>query len=395
MSACGKALCCAAQQRIQLRPSLTRLYSDLDTFQSKASVDTQTTIERMEKQRLAYRAALLWMKSLSERLDPESMDQLGKFRRVQNHCRSRKLTFERLGIDCVQKVDMLAASRCNLLGHSLVNYQDGWLRFWTSSSATYDSIAGCLDRLASQQMQPSLPSAVVRSIDSDEKTNQNQMLKKLATLDGGGGAKGGSSESQLISLDDTVEEGREATEKEGRAGGRVQSKTDLLQLEEGQDDDLLSEFGRQLDSMMLATGQPGTPTGSDDLMQFWKDNGVDGQASANQGSKQFLERLIINQQSAADVNQLDDLLGGVDLLSLNEKTSSPMLTTREEGDDAKDWKTGNETDKPFLPSNLLKLGSFLKESSTKSGGVGGGEGAVKERKVDTMKKVCFLIVWFG
>lgn len=143
--ACGKALCCVAQQRIQLQPFLHRMFDKMDTFHVKAFEDTQSTIDNMEKQRTTYRAALLWMKSLSDKLDPESMDQLSKFRKVQAHCRRCKLAFEQQSVDCVQKIEMLSASRCNLLGHSLEAYQTGWIKFWNRSTSTFHCIAQCFD----------------------------------------------------------------------------------------------------------------------------------------------------------------------------------------------------------------------------------------------------------
>lgn len=70
LTASGKTFYYSAQQRIQLRNPLINLYQNLETFQFKAISDTLTTIEQMEGQRTAYRASLLWMKSLSAKLDP-------------------------------------------------------------------------------------------------------------------------------------------------------------------------------------------------------------------------------------------------------------------------------------------------------------------------------------
>ena len=40
------------------------------------------TINRMESARTEYRGALLWMKDISEELDPDTHKQLEKFRKV-------------------------------------------------------------------------------------------------------------------------------------------------------------------------------------------------------------------------------------------------------------------------------------------------------------------------
>ena len=82
MHATGRTLSHVAQQRILLREPLMRLYKDVETFQFRAVTDTYGTIEKMEKARTAYRAALLWMKDVSSKLDPDAYKQLEKFRKV-------------------------------------------------------------------------------------------------------------------------------------------------------------------------------------------------------------------------------------------------------------------------------------------------------------------------
>ncbi|XP_015788188.1 islet cell autoantigen 1-like [Tetranychus urticae] len=141
MTASGKTLCYTAQQRIQLRNPLVRLYQEVETFQYRAIADTMITIEKMEKARLAYRAALLWMKDLSQQLDPDTYKQLEKFRKVQGQVRRTKSRFDKLKLDTLQKIDMLSASRCNMFSHALVLYQKNFSTFWEKSSKAMKAIS--------------------------------------------------------------------------------------------------------------------------------------------------------------------------------------------------------------------------------------------------------------
>lgn len=141
MTATGKTLNYSAQQRIQLRTPLVRLYQDVETFQYRAITDTYITIDKMEKARTAYRGALLWMKDMSQQLDPDTYKQLEKFRKVQSHVRRSKMRFDKIKVDTLQKVDMLSASRCNLFSHALAGYQAAWLNFWEKTSRTMNLVA--------------------------------------------------------------------------------------------------------------------------------------------------------------------------------------------------------------------------------------------------------------
>ncbi|EPQ12693.1 Islet cell autoantigen 1-like protein [Myotis brandtii] len=123
MDATGKALCSSAKQRLALYTPLSRLKQEVATFSQRAVSDTLTTINRMEQARTEYRGALLWMKDVSQELDPDTLKQMEKFRKVQIQVRSSKASFDKLKMDVCQKVDLLGASRCNMLSHSLATYQ--------------------------------------------------------------------------------------------------------------------------------------------------------------------------------------------------------------------------------------------------------------------------------
>nr|XP_032813171.1 islet cell autoantigen 1-like isoform X2 [Petromyzon marinus] len=140
MLATGKALCFSSQQRLVLHHPLMRLHQEVETFRYRAISDTLITINRMEQQRTEYRGALLWMKDVSQELDPDTYKQLEKFRKVQTQVRVSKGRFDKLKNDVCQKVDLLGASRCNLLSHTLATYQTSLLHFWEKTSRTMAAI---------------------------------------------------------------------------------------------------------------------------------------------------------------------------------------------------------------------------------------------------------------
>ena len=95
----------------------------------------------MEKCRNDYRGALLWMKDVSQQLDPDTFKQLEKFRRVQSHVRNSKSKFDRHKLACLQKIDLLAAARCNMFSHGLIVYQDNFAAFWQRTSKALTSVS--------------------------------------------------------------------------------------------------------------------------------------------------------------------------------------------------------------------------------------------------------------
>nr|XP_020746587.1 islet cell autoantigen 1-like protein isoform X1 [Odocoileus virginianus texanus] len=194
MDATGKALCSSAKQRLALYTPLSRLQQEVATFSQRAVSDTLTTINRMEQARTEYRGALLWMKDVSQELDPDTLKQVEKFRKVQIQVRNSKTSFDKLKMDVCQKVDLLGASRCNMLSHSLATYQRTLLGFWEKTARMMSQIHGpCTglhpyDFVALKQLQDSpvtlteghrerrredgsLPENLSRLVLSDEEVN--------------------------------------------------------------------------------------------------------------------------------------------------------------------------------------------------------------------------------
>ena len=61
---------------------------------------------------------------------------LAKFRKVQAHVKSGKMKFDKLKVDVLQKVDLLAAARCNMFSNALIMYQDSLISFWRKTAKT-------------------------------------------------------------------------------------------------------------------------------------------------------------------------------------------------------------------------------------------------------------------
>uniref|UniRef100_A0A182PDL7 AH domain-containing protein n=1 Tax=Anopheles epiroticus TaxID=199890 RepID=A0A182PDL7_9DIPT len=137
MSTTGKAISYCGQQRIAIRVPLLRLHHDVHTFKGRAIADTHHTIQLMEKERTEYRAALSWMKSVSIQLDPDTGRGLEKFRKAQRHVKTAKTKFDKYTLDCLEKIDLLAAARCNMFSHALVGYQNAILQFAKKTDETY------------------------------------------------------------------------------------------------------------------------------------------------------------------------------------------------------------------------------------------------------------------
>ncbi|XP_034251213.1 islet cell autoantigen 1-like protein [Thrips palmi] len=141
MISVGRALSYSGQQRLALRVPLQRLYHEVETFRQRAIEDTLLNVSAMERQRTEYRAALSWMKNISQELDPDTHKQLEKFRKVQGQVRQSKDNFDRLKLDCLQKVDLLAAARCNMFSHALTLYQQALIQHARRAHRAFGTVA--------------------------------------------------------------------------------------------------------------------------------------------------------------------------------------------------------------------------------------------------------------
>ncbi|KAJ3598044.1 hypothetical protein NHX12_001558 [Muraenolepis orangiensis] len=209
MQATGKALCFSSQQRLALRKPLCRLYQEVETFRYRAISDTCLTVNHMEQSRTEYRGALLWMKDVSQELDPDTHKQMEKFRKVQAQVRTTKTSFDKLKNDVCQKVDLLGASRCNLLSQLLTAYQTTLLHFWEKTSHTmasiHESFKGC--------QHPRSSSLKCLQEPSQRQSSKRKEKARSKATDGGGppsqknGNTGDEGSEDLLSADQEEEGG--------------------------------------------------------------------------------------------------------------------------------------------------------------------------------------------
>ncbi|XP_056882518.1 islet cell autoantigen 1-like isoform X2 [Takifugu flavidus] len=223
MDATSKALCTSAKQRMALCTPLHRLHQEVETFRRRAIADTFLTVSRMEKARTEYRGALLWMKDVSQELDPDTYKQLEKFRKVQAQVRGTKGQFEKLKNDVCQKVDMLGASRCNMLSHSLCNYQTTLLHYWEKTANTMSGIQTTFQGHVQYQFTTLKdlrdPLEEIADLTKQEKTKENSA----------------SNTDSLVSLDDDKHADAEpASNRDGQNDTRGPSLSTgtMLQMEE-------------------------------------------------------------------------------------------------------------------------------------------------------------------
>ncbi|KAM8870509.1 islet cell autoantigen 1 isoform 2-T2 [Spinachia spinachia] len=258
MQATGKALCFSSQQRLALRNPLCRLYQEVETFRYRAISDTWLTVNRMEQCRTEYRGALLWMKDVSQELDPDTHKQMERFRKVQAQVRTSKTSFDKLKNDVCQKVELLGASRCNLLSHVLTTYQTTLLHFWEKTSRTmaaiHESFKGC------HQHESSALTTLKGPVDKLAKKKGKKKIR--AEVEEG---KKESADDQLISL---VNENTSATTGDGTGDPQLEGEekdsvallNEILGSTSAEDSDFSREwaqvFGDTEDGAGTAPGRP-------------------------------------------------------------------------------------------------------------------------------------------
>ncbi|XP_023941668.2 islet cell autoantigen 1 [Bicyclus anynana] len=177
MVSAGKAVSYSGQHRLSIRPPLLRLYHEVETFRCRAVKDMRATVTAMEKARIEYRAALSWMKSTSAQLDPDTGRGLDSFRKAQRQVRESKKVFDKLTLDVLQKIDLLAAARCNMFSHVLSNYQNAFLNFSTIVAQTFEATINTMNETPQYEfcILKSLGEAETNQVE-DSVPDKDQML---------------------------------------------------------------------------------------------------------------------------------------------------------------------------------------------------------------------------
>lgn len=116
----------------------------------------------MERTRTEYRAALNWLKDISQELDPDTYKHMERFKKVpclfvgkysqvyfshkhdlqvQDQVKSSKSQFDRLKGVCITKIDVLAASRSNMFSNLLLLYERSLSEFTEKCANTFTVIS--------------------------------------------------------------------------------------------------------------------------------------------------------------------------------------------------------------------------------------------------------------
>ncbi|XP_028516595.1 islet cell autoantigen 1 isoform X2 [Exaiptasia diaphana] len=281
MIAVGKSQSYTAQQRLSLRTPLVRLYQEIETFRFRAISDTAMTVGRMESSRTEYRASLLWMADLSKELDPEEWKRLDKFREVQTKVKSCKKKFEKNKHDVMQKVDLLSASRCNLLSSTLAAYQQAMLKFWENTSKSMSQVAEQFKGYPVYQFQmlKSLNPLLdgddkdeTKEEKGDEETQQGKDDEKNAeeaTEQKEDGKDDDDDDDKLICLDNSPVHKRRSSRENTEDDDDELLETDLLGEGSGEQK---ANGGQAID---LLGGEEEQPSGSADLLGSFNTNDIE------------------------------------------------------------------------------------------------------------------------
>lgn len=388
MIAVGKAQSYSAQQRLSLRTPLVRLYQEVETFRFRAISDTFQTVNRMELARTDYRAGLLWMANISKELDPEEYKRLDKFREVQGQVRKGKKKFEKLKVDVMQKIDLLSASRCNLLSSTLAAYQQALLKFWENTSRTMIQVSEQFKGLPAYQFQM-LKSLNPLTLEGDdkEKGEEGKEIKPVRESEGDkkesadcGEKKEASKEDdddQLISLDHSPLEEKKTAEDENKKADNDDDEalleTDLLGDDEVSNGNVDEKYETPFidllgdDALMPSNHKSGTS----DLLSSFEDhpssNGLTSHRSIMPPSYEEAKQIPVPGSENASSMTADDLLFGsptkedrapgnkseIDILSeILGSNGSSMQGVESENSFSKTWKDmfGDEPVETAQPS---------------------------------------------
>ncbi|KAI6178258.1 Arfaptin-like domain protein [Aphelenchoides besseyi] len=175
----------AARARMMTLKPLVRMYHDLDMFCDRAVHDCNTTVEAAEKARIEYRGSLLWMKKMSEELDPET--NLEKFRTTQGVVRQNKDKLDKLKEDTLQKVDLLDETRATVLYECTSEYMNSLYDYFEESAKAYDSILNDLQGIDSYEIDVlkilNDPVGLATEFEKEKQQKQNARQKVGEQLD--------------------------------------------------------------------------------------------------------------------------------------------------------------------------------------------------------------------
>ena len=144
-----------------------------------------------------------------------------------------KTKFDKCKVDVIQKVDLLSASRCNLLSATLVAYQQSLLKFWENTSGSLTKVYEQFRGHPTYQFQ-----MLKHIIPDDSYTRENDIDDDE---EGEGGTEGIKEEriAEAVHVDEK-DENSQKVEEQG---------TDVLETKNNDDDDTLISLDNLPDRM--------------------------------------------------------------------------------------------------------------------------------------------------
>lgn len=376
MAAVAKAQNFSSQQRVGLRLPLVRLFNEVETYRNRAITDTYLTIRKMENARTEYRGALLWMKNISLELDPDTSKKLEKFRRVQAQVKKTKTKFDRLKVDVQQKIDLLAASRCNMFSHVLVNYQKNLILFWEKTAKTMNAVADAYKgyqyyefNIIKDLVEPSkkladMSSSNNKALTSDtDSDNINKRDSELINVNDCSNNGQASTANGLIDFNDpkesnNLEIGKKSYEDE------VNELIDLMTLNEASN---LNEQLKELEQIELEKKQRTTTTTTNnnnnnktsanenkntkkaiDLFALF---GNLSSSSSNSGAIKTSDQVMASSPPPADTSSLElDRTSNINLFKNNFKSFNDLISNAND-EFEKEWESAFKSSSTTKPAN--------------------------------------------
>lgn len=371
MVSVGKALSYSGQQRLALRVPLQRLHQEVETFRQRAIEDTLLNVSAMERQRTEYRAALNWMKNISQELDPDTQKQLEKFRKVQGQVRQSKANFDRQKLDCLQKVDLLAAARCNMFSHALTLYQQALIQHARRAHRAFAAVAK--DVKGYQHFEFSVvPELTEESSRLAQQTkDQDDNFKEEDQIDKDGLLL---FDTEYHDKDDSLESAHEKQKSDSLqnllSSGAEHGIGPLVTLDSSDskegaeqsgmyDVDLLASELNEILSGSFPNANPVSTGISDDWDKLVQESFVQGVSSSSVSSD--LQSLLLPEQSLSAAPGSEGFLPSqlLDTFASTFKLQSPMDACAPEGTKAPGAKSVASSDKIISPQSDLGFMSSM------------------------------------
>ena len=89
-----------------------------------------------------------------------------------------KAKFDKVKLDCLQKVDLLAASRCNMYSHALIMYQNALINFWEKTANTMTHVNNSFQGYQKFEFSYIKDLAEPKDLQDEDTTKRNDSVNK-------------------------------------------------------------------------------------------------------------------------------------------------------------------------------------------------------------------------